>query len=213
MNDCLAAIVANPNKAERLQYFRQTLATLSDLRQDGKPVQVVCAFEARHETPWLNELKEILDLNNVRACPHYGSPSLAANLNNLIRSYGSDPLVIIHDDCPLRKPLDVSVDLQFLSRNQWFGVIRYTREDSPIKGMVNRAYYWLDRDYFPYYSHKPHLRRPGIEQCLGFFDEELAHFPCETQMSVRFSGSPVKVLMRPEVDFFEHIGVVSSHAE
>lgn len=213
MNDCLAAIIANPSKAERLEYFKQTLAALNDLRQGGHPVQVVCAYEASRETPWLPELTELLDRHGIWACPHYGFPNLAANLNNLIQSYGSNPLVVIHDDCVLRKPLDVAADLQFLDRHQWFGIVRYTREDSTIKGMVNRVYYWLDRDSFPYYSHKPHLRRPGIEQCLGGFDESLAHFPCETQMSSRFCSSPMKVLMRPDVDFFEHIGIVSSHDE
>lgn len=207
----LVIVSANPNKPERLNYLTSCLASLRDrLRHHGQPVECYCVAESPGRGLADSFYGRLRDYDVVCGhVPRKPAPNLAVSLNHAFRTFAERPILYVQDDYELVQPLDLTQDIAYLGANFFVGCIRYCRCDSTALGEVDWCYEWLDSNYFPYYSHSPHLRRPRLHEYVGPFQEYQDHFQTEVEMSRRMAERPHRIVLRKQ-EYFRNLGQVSS---
>ncbi len=199
-----------PNSPERVKYFRRTVQSMvENLRSFSHETRFLCSAESKPASiqGWRgDELIDICRSYGVELHWRRGKPSLGANMNAALALCSSSTILLVQDDCPLIRPLDLTPGIEMLSGDRSVDMIRY--EWPP---QVNRTRLVPYRDGWRqfelvgrFYGDRAFMVRRDFMDRHGWYREAGPHGNSEVAMSEWLAAGKA-VILAPDKQYFQHI--------
>jgi len=204
------AIVAWPNHPKRWQCFQETVASLKrHLTAWSHTMRYVCSSESTPDPKhrWFgDELKTLCEKEGIFMQFREGSPGLGENENAAMRLGHGDFILLVQDDRPLLKPLDLSESVDYMARNRGVDLIRYAWPTGRSR-LTTHPDGWRRFDLLaPWpYGDEPHLRRRDFMDRWGWYHEEVRHGAAEGIMLHHLKRGGATIVAADDI-YFGHNG-------
>jgi len=200
------AIVAWPNHPGRWLCFQKTLASLKEnLSATGHTLRYVCSSESMQDPKhqWYGEeLRQLCETEGVLLNFRPGPPGLGENMNAALRLCSGDFTLLVQDDRPLLKPLDLADGIAYTQANQAVDLIRYSWPYGRSR-LVLHPDGWRRIDVagpWPY-GDDPHLRRQNFTEKWGEYRENERHGTSEGDMIRRLVRGSALIVAADDIYF------------
>lgn len=165
-------LVAWPNHPKRLEYAR---TTIQSLRQYLSPTCVYhCSAESTHDPKheWCGDgLATLCDNEGVALHWRDGPPGLGDNMNAALRLGTAGYILLVQDDRPLLRPLDLRPSVDAMEADPSIDLIRY---DWPpdVHFVTPTPWPRFDTHKGWHYGDEPHLRHRAFMDTWGWYIED-----------------------------------------
>lgn len=208
--DVEIAMTAWTNIPARLEYFEKTLLSVSEglsMSQAARASTFVCSEHL--EQPERSAFEALCTKYGFAIYYHPEPAEIGANHNFLLSQCSAEFVLFIEDDCPMNRPLDVSIDAAFLRDNPDFVMLRYVTGHSIVGKELGDGIFEIEQRSPYLYSNQPHLRHRERFASLGPFTVGAAWGGQELDMGTAVKHSQYRVACRvPPV--FGHEGRFAS---
>lgn len=208
------ALVAWPNHPKRWQCVRETVASLKRyLTATSDVLQWVCSSESTVDPKhrWYgDELAELCEQHRMTLRFREGKPGLGENMNAALRLCHGDFHLLVQDDRPLQKPLDLSLSVRYLETHRDVALIRYAwpqgknaQTGQHRTKLMTQPDGWRRFDIHMgwLYGDEPHLRHCSFMERFGWYLENVRHGLAEGEMLHRLRRQRAIVLAADELYF------------
>lgn len=217
------ALVAWPNHPARWKAFLETLASLRrHLTATGYAFEWVCSSESQADPmhKWYgSELNTLCDEEHIRLQFRQGTPGLGENMNAALQMCTGEYILLVQDDRPLLKPLDLAASVALLERLPEIAVIRYAwPQGRDVKTGQHRCKLMTHPDGWRrfcvrtgwLYGDEPHLRHRSYMSRFGWYLEGVRHGACEGEMLYRLRRAKATVIAADDIYFGHNSADVSA---
>lgn len=208
------AIVAWPNHPARMDYCRQTIVSLKRyLAATGYTLRYVCSSESARDPArsWHgDELVELCRAESISLSFRDGPPGLGENMNAALRLCTADLILLVQDDRPAIKPLDLKDGADYLLAHRDVDLVRYAWPHGRCKLYIHPdGWRRFDmRGHWPY-GDEPHLRRRDFMDRWGWYREEVRFGASEGIMLHHLAKGGAMIVAADDI-YFGHLGFVEA---
>lgn len=207
-----------PNSPERFDYFVTVIGSLFRYGEvSGHDYRVMCSAEAEHSPMqlWMGaELERVCREHQIELHWREAPPSLGANMNAALALCSSPTILLVQDDCPLIRPLDLTPGIEMLGGDRSVDMIRY--EWPPQEHRTRLVPYrdgWRQFELVKrLYGDRAFMVRRDFMDRHGWFREGGPHGNSEVAMSERLVADRA-VILAPDKQYFQHIQGHSTQGE
>lgn len=210
------ALVAWPNHSARLKAFIDTVHALQVfLITTGLRVSWLCSSESavdpKHPRGG-DQLWEFCAHNNIRLEFRKGAPGLGENMNAALRMCDSEFILLVQDDRPPFRSLDLSHGVSYLRKHPDVALIRYdwprgrnadTGIERTPRDPVGNGWHRLCCEGPWFYGDEPQLRHRSFMDRYGWYKEGVQHGKSETDMKIRLRYARATIIT-PQYPYFSH---------
>ena len=197
-----------PNSPERVEYLNTTIRSMVDkLCVSSIPRRYVCSAESHAVEDWLRSGAEsVCQTYGVELHWRRGSPSLGANMNAALALTTAPTILLVQDDCPLMRLLDLTPGVELLAGDRSIDMIRY--EWPPQEHRTRLVPYrdgWRQFELVRRcYGDRAFMIRRDFMGRHGWYREGGPHGNSEVAMSERLVADRA-VILAPDKQYFQHI--------
>lgn len=204
------ALVTWPNHPKRWQCFQETVHSLRKyLVASSHVFHWQCSSESmpdpKHQ--WFgDELREFCRVQAVALRFRGGKPGLGENMNAALRMGQSDFVLLVQDDRPLLKGLDLRPAVDFLACHPHVDMVRFAWPPGRVR-LVQNPDGWRRFDLhggWPY-GDEPHLRRRSFMDRWGWYQENVRFGAAEGIMLHHLVRGGATIVAADDI-YFGHSG-------
>jgi hypothetical protein len=176
---------------------------------------MLCACERESPADALRDVELICRTHRVDLVWRAGTPNAGNNLNRLIKASTADFLLLMNDDCVLKKPLDLMPEIELLAAHPEITAV-FHRADGCERCPENITLLEqigpcriVSHDWWVVYdSHV--IVRGDFREVWGPYLEDAPHGMSEEDMNGRLKNRGA-VVVAPDEIYFEHIGEIRAN--
>jgi hypothetical protein len=191
--------------------FRTTIESFSDLTASRHKIRLHCSAESAKDPDreWCGDgLEQLCKLHGVELQWREAQPSLGGNMNSAIDLCSADAIVLIQDDCPLIRPLDLSPSAELIAADPGVSMIRYEWPPPPRCTLVPYRDEWRRFELVNrLYGDRAFMIPQGFFERHGRYARGGQHGNSEVAMLNRLRSDQAVILATPNLHF-EHINGV-----
>lgn len=212
------AIPTWPNHPRRIDYLRQMLEHLEELRATGLSLRMYCSAESEHDPAceWCgDDLTALCHQYAIELKWREGRANLGANMNSAM-AMGSGELVYLQqDDWVLQERLDLSAGACLLLSCRDIDIVRYNWPTAPgmeptlAQTFIDEGWRMIDVNGKWPYGDDPHLRRRDFMGKWGWYYDKGKHGTASGSLMRKLVAGNAVILV-VDKPYYKHIGYVSA---